>query len=157
MRTGLDSDKIFWSALSNIYGKCGRIEEARRIFYKMVNRDVKWIRLTDTLKRDGFSLFSELMKSGIRRFHLCRGFNACAHHTAENLGKQVHGLQLFKLLFDSCPKPDHITFVGVLSACTHAGLVDKGLEYFHLIKAKHGLTHTADHYACRADLLAQAV
>ncbi|KAM1480044.1 hypothetical protein ACFX2I_027239 [Malus domestica] len=31
------------------------------------------------------------MKSGIRRFHLCRGFNACAHHTAENLGKQVHG------------------------------------------------------------------
>ncbi|KAM2003125.1 hypothetical protein ACFX15_026732 [Malus domestica] len=47
MRTGLDSDKIFWSALSNIYGKCGRIEEARRIFYKMVNRDVKWIPMID--------------------------------------------------------------------------------------------------------------
>ncbi|TXG59496.1 hypothetical protein EZV62_014069 [Acer yangbiense] len=39
-RTGLDSDEVVWSALSDMYGKCGNINEARRIFDKMVDRDV---------------------------------------------------------------------------------------------------------------------
>ncbi|XP_042968942.1 pentatricopeptide repeat-containing protein At4g37170-like [Carya illinoinensis] len=67
-------------------------------------------------------------------------------------------LKFFELLLKSgTHQPDRITtFVGVLSACTHAGLIDKGIEYFHSIKEKHGLTHTADHYACIIDLLARA-
>ncbi|KAK0596358.1 hypothetical protein LWI29_014916 [Acer saccharum] len=65
-------------------------------------------------------------------------------------------LEYFDLLLKSGTQPDHIVFVGVLSACTHAGLVDKGLEYFRSIKEKHGLTHTADHYACIVDLLARS-
>ncbi|TXG59509.1 hypothetical protein EZV62_014082 [Acer yangbiense] len=65
-------------------------------------------------------------------------------------------LEYFDLLLKSGTQPDHIVFVGVLSACTHAGLVDKGLEYFHSVKEKHGLTHTADHYACIVDLLARS-
>jgi pentatricopeptide repeat protein len=60
------------------------------------------------------------------------------------------------LLLKSGTQPDHIIFVGVLFTCTHAGFVDKGIEYFHSIKEKHGLTHTADHYACIIDLLARA-
>ncbi|MDD0245751.1 hypothetical protein PSY47_23600, partial [Shigella flexneri] len=57
-------------------------------------------------------------------------------------GQAEEALQLFESLLKSGTRPDHVTFVGVLSACTHAGLVDKGLEYFHSIKAKHGLKHT---------------
>ncbi|XP_007047157.2 PREDICTED: pentatricopeptide repeat-containing protein At4g37170 [Theobroma cacao] len=71
-------------------------------------------------------------------------------------GQPEEALEYFELLLKSGTKPDHITFVGVLSACTHAGLVDKGLEYFHSIKDRHGLTHTADHYACIIDLLARS-
>ena len=72
-------------------------------------------------------------------------------------GQPNEALQFFELLLKSGTQPDHISFVGVLSACTHAGLVDKVLEYFHSIKAKHGLAYTADHYACIVDLLARAV
>ncbi|KAL6312757.1 hypothetical protein AAG906_020501 [Vitis piasezkii] len=71
-------------------------------------------------------------------------------------GQPDEALQFFELLLKSGTQPDHITFVGVLSACTHAGLVDKGLEYFDSIKEKHGLTHTADHYACLIDLLSRS-
>ncbi|KAM5576392.1 pentatricopeptide repeat-containing protein [Rosa sericea] len=225
MRTGLDSDEVVWSALSDMYGKCGSIEEARCVFDKMVNRDVvTWTAMIgryfeDGKKDEGLALFSELMKSGIRpnEFTFAGVLNACADHATENLGKQVHGymtrigydpfsfaasalvhvyskcgntanankvlkgmpspdlvswtslivgyaqngqaeeaLQLFESLLKSGTRPDHVTFVGVLSACTHAGLVDRGLEYFHSIKAKHGLKHTADHYACIVDLLARA-
>lgn len=71
-------------------------------------------------------------------------------------GQPHKALQLFDLLLKSGNQPDHVTFVGVLSACTHAGLVDRGLEYFHSIKEKHGLTYTADHYACVIDLLGRS-
>ncbi|PSR87999.1 Pentatricopeptide repeat-containing protein [Actinidia chinensis var. chinensis] len=71
-------------------------------------------------------------------------------------GQPYEALQLFELLLKSGMKPDHITFVGVISACTHAGLIDKGLEYFHSIKGKHGLEQTADHYACVVDLLSRS-
>ncbi|PRQ47837.1 putative tetratricopeptide-like helical domain, DYW domain-containing protein [Rosa chinensis] len=224
-RTGLDSDEVVWSALSDMYGKCGSIEEARCVFDKMVNREVvTWTAMIgryfeDGKKDEGLALFSELMKSGIRpnEFTFAGVLNACADHATENLGKQVHGymtrigfdpfsfaasalvhmyskcgntanankvfkgmpspdlvswtslivgyarngqadeaLQLFESLLKSGTRPDHVTFVGVLSACTHAGLVDRGLEYFHSIKVKHGLKHTADHYTCVVDLLARA-
>lgn len=71
-------------------------------------------------------------------------------------GQPHEALKLFESLVVSGTRPDHVTFVGVLSACTHAGLVDKGVEYFHSIREKHGLVLTADHYACVVDLLSRA-
>ncbi|KAJ6421571.1 hypothetical protein OIU84_028863 [Salix udensis] len=48
MRTGLDSDEVVWSALSDMYGKCGSIEEARHIFDMMADRDiVTWTAMID--------------------------------------------------------------------------------------------------------------
>lgn len=71
-------------------------------------------------------------------------------------GQPHEALKLFESLVVSGTRPDHVTFVGVLSACTHAGLVDKGVEYFHSIREKHGLVLTADHYACVVDLLSRS-
>ncbi|XP_010446721.1 PREDICTED: pentatricopeptide repeat-containing protein At4g37170 [Camelina sativa] len=71
-------------------------------------------------------------------------------------GQPDEALKYFDLLLKSGTKPDHVTFVNVLSACTHAGLVEKGLEYFHSITEKHGLSHTSDHYTCLVDLLARS-
>ncbi|CAH8274071.1 unnamed protein product [Arabidopsis lyrata] len=71
-------------------------------------------------------------------------------------GKPDEALKYFDLLLKSGTKPDHVTFVNVLSACTHAGLVEKGLEFFYSITEKHDLTHTSDHYTCLVDLLARS-
>jgi hypothetical protein len=51
------------------------------------------------------------------------------------LGNAMHGcgkeaLNLFQRMQHSMTKLDHITFVGVLSTCCHAGLVDDGRHYF---------------------------
>ncbi|KAF9596845.1 hypothetical protein IFM89_013893 [Coptis chinensis] len=48
-------------------------------------------------------------------------------------------------------QPNHITFVGVLSACSYRGLVEEGYRYFKLIKEP-----TIDHYTCLIDLLGRA-
>ncbi|CAI0628708.1 unnamed protein product [Linum tenue] len=53
-------------------------------------------------------------------------------------------------------KPDHITFVSVLSACNHAGLVEEGKRYFGSMSGIHGLSPTLDHYACMVNLLGRS-
>lgn len=49
-------------------------------------------------------------------------------------------------------RPDSITYVSVLSACSHAGLVDEGRRYFDSMRQDHGITATEDHYLCMIDL-----
>ncbi|KAJ4976691.1 hypothetical protein NE237_001797 [Protea cynaroides] len=67
-----------------------------------------------------------------------------------------HALEVFARMLRYGAKPDEITFVGVLSACSHAGLVDKGLQLFSTINQAYGLEPTAEHYSCLVDLLGRA-
>jgi pentatricopeptide repeat protein len=53
-------------------------------------------------------------------------------------------------------RPDEITFVGVLSACSRAGLIDEGLDFFNSMTKDYSLQPVAEHYACMVDLLGRA-
>uniref|UniRef100_A0ACD5XLH5 Uncharacterized protein n=1 Tax=Avena sativa TaxID=4498 RepID=A0ACD5XLH5_AVESA len=70
-------------------------------------------------------------------------------------GKEV--VEVFEQMRRLNVQPDHTTFLLVLTACSHAGLVDQGLEYFHLMRT-NGLLAGArqEHYACVVDLLGRA-
>jgi pentatricopeptide repeat protein len=52
--------------------------------------------------------------------------------------------------------PNHITFVAVLSACSHAGLVSEGKKYFECMSRDYQITPRLEHYACVVDLLGRA-
>ncbi|KAF5203834.1 Pentatricopeptide repeat-containing protein [Thalictrum thalictroides] len=52
--------------------------------------------------------------------------------------------------------PNDITFIGVLSACNHSGLVEEGRLQFSNMVIKHNLSPTIEHYACMVDLLGRA-
>lgn len=53
-------------------------------------------------------------------------------------------------------KPNSITFVAVLSACRHGGLVAEGRKYFDLMTTELGLEPELEHYGCMVDMLARA-
>ncbi|KAG9137775.1 hypothetical protein Leryth_019398 [Lithospermum erythrorhizon] len=67
-------------------------------------------------------------------------------------GAHSEALSQFHLMLQSDIKPNHITFLAVLQACTHAGLLEKGKEYFDSMKS-YDIEPSLDHYACMADLL----
>eukprot|EP01018_Ginkgo_biloba_P015808 Gb_31706 [translate_table: standard] len=69
-------------------------------------------------------------------------------------GKEA--LQLFEQMQREDKKPNHITFVCVLSACSSIGLVDEGHRFFASISQDHGMALTMEHYACMVDLLSRA-
>lgn len=69
-------------------------------------------------------------------------------------GKLV--LDLFFLMKQSEVKLDHITFVAVLTACSHIGLVEEGCRFFKSMEADFGIIPRMEHYACAIDLLGRA-
>lgn len=71
-----------------------------------------------------------------------------AHH-----GNGEKALEMFERMRLTDAMPNHITFVGVLSACSHAGLIDQGKNYFDFMKSKCCLQPTIEHYTCIVDLL----
>jgi pentatricopeptide repeat protein len=73
-------------------------------------------------------------------------------------GCQQHGcanqvIELFEEMLGEAIKPDYITFVCVLSACSHAGHVEEGFVYFRSMTMVHGMNPGPEHYACMVDLL----
>eukprot|EP01018_Ginkgo_biloba_P030428 Gb_08964 [translate_table: standard] len=77
------------------------------------------------------------------------------------VGYGIHGLGEDALAtFDHMQhvgmKPNNITFTGVLSACSHAGLVDEGWKYFHRMNQDYCIRPSMEHYACMVDLLGRA-
>ncbi|KAG5621077.1 hypothetical protein H5410_006295 [Solanum commersonii] len=53
-------------------------------------------------------------------------------------------------------KPDAATFVALLSACSHAGMVQEGIQIFDAMFAKHGIVPQLEHYACIVDIVGRA-
>eukprot|EP01018_Ginkgo_biloba_P022819 Gb_03626 [translate_table: standard] len=81
--------------------------------------------------------------------------------TSMIVGYAMHGcgkeaLQLFEQMQHSGMQPNHVTFIGVLSACCHAGLVDEGWRYFDQMSLDYQITPTVEHYCCMVDLLGRA-
>ncbi|KAJ7547987.1 hypothetical protein O6H91_08G112500 [Diphasiastrum complanatum] len=77
-----------------------------------------------------------------------------AGYAQEGLGKEA--LTLLEQMLREGTKPDEVTYVNLLSACSHSGLVDEGRHLFDSMCKDHGVTPTMDHYACMVDLLGRA-
>eukprot|EP01018_Ginkgo_biloba_P031698 Gb_03136 [translate_table: standard] len=71
-------------------------------------------------------------------------------------GQGREALQFFEQMKGQGINPNLVTFVSVLSACSHAGLVDEGRHYFESMERDHGISPVLQHYACMVDLLGRA-
>ncbi|XP_031256937.1 pentatricopeptide repeat-containing protein At2g22410, mitochondrial [Pistacia vera] len=71
-------------------------------------------------------------------------------------GNANDAISYFSEMIDVGLMPDEITFLGVLSACCHGGLVDEGRKFFAQMKSKFNLFPQLKHYSCMVDLLGRA-
>ncbi|XP_074289176.1 pentatricopeptide repeat-containing protein At2g27610 [Silene latifolia] len=67
-------------------------------------------------------------------------------------GYAKNALEVFQEMRRKKIKMDGITFIGVISACTHAGLFEEGEKYFNLMVREHNVPPSMEHYACMVDL-----
>ena len=66
------------------------------------------------------------------------------------------GIETFHEMLEHGSKPDHVTFVSLLSACNHGGLVDEGLAYYDSMTNEFGISPGIEHCVCIIDLLGRS-
>ncbi|GFP83968.1 pentatricopeptide repeat-containing protein at5g19020 mitochondrial [Phtheirospermum japonicum] len=114
------------AAIIDMYAKCGSINSAQEAFYQ----------------------FREKTKEVSPWNAIICGL--AMHGHADMSLRIFSDLQARKINLNS------ITFIGVLSACCHAGLVEEGEEYFKSMRTVYGLEPNIKHYGCMVDLLGRA-
>lgn len=121
VRHGFGFDIVANTALLDFYCKWGRMEDARHVFDKMPNKNVKsWNALI---------------------------FGYGSH------GQGEEAVELFEKMLQKRMKPNHVTFLAVLSACSYSGLSERGWEIFESMSRDHKIKPRAMHYACMIELL----
>ncbi|EYU35808.1 hypothetical protein MIMGU_mgv1a021697mg, partial [Erythranthe guttata] len=71
-------------------------------------------------------------------------------------GKANEALELFFEMIQTGMKPNGVTFIGLLNACSHMGLINEGREFFYSITRDYRIVPSIEHYGCMVDLLSRA-
>ncbi|XP_022735366.1 pentatricopeptide repeat-containing protein At2g13600-like [Durio zibethinus] len=98
---------------------------------------------------DAYKSFSSISSPNVAAWTSL--INGYAHH---GFGSQA--ILHFEHMLEKGVVPNATTFVGILSACGHAGLVNEGMRLFSSMEKCYGVVPTLEHYACIVDLLGRA-
>ncbi|XP_015570528.1 pentatricopeptide repeat-containing protein At3g05340 [Ricinus communis] len=71
-------------------------------------------------------------------------------------GDGFRALRLYEEMIQEGAVPTDLTFLSLLHACSHVGLVDKGMKFLKSMTKVYGISPRAEHYACVVDMLGRA-
>ncbi|KAG8381753.1 hypothetical protein BUALT_Bualt05G0005300 [Buddleja alternifolia] len=125
-RENVEAGPELCNALIDMFAKCGDVDKALRLFRDMSER-----------KRTVVSWTSVI-------------FGMALH------GHGLKAVSLFEEMKGSGVGPDDVAFIGLLSACSHSGLVEEGKMYFNSMVNDFGIAPRIEHYGCMVDLLSRA-
>ncbi|GJN33221.1 hypothetical protein PR202_gb21794 [Eleusine coracana subsp. coracana] len=100
------------------------------------------------------------LEIAIEIFRLMKERDIVTYNTLiSSFGKHGHENQAFNL-FDLMKRngiaPDKVTFVALISCCSHAGLIDKGLCFYNSMIRDHNISPDMEHYSCIVDLYSRS-
>ncbi|KAM0947581.1 putative tetratricopeptide-like helical domain superfamily [Dioscorea sansibarensis] len=160
LKEGVAIDKfVLSSALTACANVCA-LEQGRWI-HAYIDRNFKQLdpvlgaSLVDMYAKCGhLDLASEVFKK-IQQHKQVFSWNAMISGFAIH-GQAEQALELFALMQKENVKPNAITFIVVLNACAHTGLVDEGYKHINSMEKDFGITPRTEHYGCMVDLLGRA-
>ncbi|KAF8391692.1 hypothetical protein HHK36_024001 [Tetracentron sinense] len=125
LKLGFQSDLFVENTVVHMYACCGVIDDARRLFEKMPQRDVvTWnIMITQLIKLGeigrAYDLFTQMPERSVRSWTaMIAGYVQC--------GKPKEAIHLFRQMEEAGEKPNEVTIVAVLAACADLGALDLG-------------------------------
>jgi pentatricopeptide repeat protein len=121
------SDIRITNSLIDSYAKCGCIKSASKFFEEISGQRKNLVSWTSLIA--GFAM--------------------------HGMGKEA--LESFERMEEIGMKPNRVTFLSVLNACSHGGLVDDGLNFFNkMVNGTYQVVPDIKHYGCLIDMLARA-
>jgi pentatricopeptide repeat protein len=155
----VEPDKFTVVTLLTCCANIGALDQGEWVHQYAEGRNMKIDAVLGTALIEMYSKCGHVDKS-LQIFGRMQGRDAAAW-TAIICGLATNGqaskaLELFEEMQRSKTKPDGITFIGVLSACCHGGLVDEGRRHFQAMKEVYHIEPRIEHYSCLVNLLGHA-
>ncbi|KAH7570123.1 hypothetical protein JRO89_XS05G0048300 [Xanthoceras sorbifolium] len=159
IKIGFNSNLNVVTALIDMYAKLEDIDSGRRIFDEASEKDViLWNCMIDNLCYLWILTLGQCIVDYVEEEVLALDANL---GTAMVDIYGVHGqarnaVTLFYRMEDEGVRPNEVTFLAVLSACSHGGLVEEGMEILERMVIEYGFSPKIEHYGCLVDLLGRA-
>ncbi|KAI3684397.1 hypothetical protein L6452_33620 [Arctium lappa] len=159
LSSNVEPDKFTFSSIITACARVGALDLAKWIHSLLTERRVEL----------NFILSSALidMYSKCGRIETAKAiFRSVRHNDVSVWNSMINGLAMHGLAMDAVATfsemeadnilPDSITFVGLLTACSHCGLTQQGREYFDLMSRKYLIKPQLEHYGSMVDLFGRA-
>ena len=154
--SGQNPDQFSFSSAFRACARIATVDCGRRIHGIMVKHLATPNVIVSSALVDMYFKCSEVA-DGRRAFEISQDQNIVAW-TALISGYAAHGIaaeaiQLFRRMIDEGCRPNHVTFISILSACSRRGLVKEAWEFFNSMSRDYQLSPREEHYAAMVDLL----
>ncbi|XP_074276050.1 pentatricopeptide repeat-containing protein At2g41080 [Silene latifolia] len=158
-KTGLQPDRITFVSVLSSCSELATLGQGQQIHSEVIKRGDT---LVEGVVSSLISMYSKCgcLEDSIKAFtkrkdeDIVLWTSMIAAYGFHGKGEQV--IELFDQMERQGLKPNEVTFLTLLYACSHCGLKDKGLEFLDLMVSKYGLSPGVEHYTCIVDLLGRS-
>lgn len=156
---GVKPSQTIMVNLLSLCAEAGALDRGRRVHAFIEQQGIERDVLLLTALVNMYAKCGE-MKEAYRVFNgagdrdVCM-WNAMLSGLAMN-GRGNEAIRFFSRMETTGIRPNDISFVGILKACSHGRLVSEGNQFFHRMVHEYGMVPRVEHYGCMVDLLGRA-
>uniref|UniRef100_A0ACD5X8P3 Uncharacterized protein n=1 Tax=Avena sativa TaxID=4498 RepID=A0ACD5X8P3_AVESA len=158
---GVEPNDVTLASTLSAVADSGTLQQGRCIHHYVVSKSIE---LTHNLSAGLIDMYAKCgsVADAVQVFsYVKRKSSSVSPWNAIICSLAIHGhahmsLGLFSQLQSTNIKPNSVTYIGVLNACCHAGLVTEGEHHFESMRREYGIQPTIKHYGCMVDLLGRA-
>ncbi|KAG8379646.1 hypothetical protein BUALT_Bualt07G0110600 [Buddleja alternifolia] len=157
--TNIEPDGFTFSSVITACSRLGALNHGKWVHGLMIEKKIEMNYILSSALIDMYSRCGRI-ETAKRIFYAARRTDISIWNAMIN-GLAMHGLAIDAIsMFSSMEgeniAPDCVTFIGILTACSHCGFVEKGREYFNLMQKGFSIQPQLEHYGAMIDLFARA-
>ncbi|KAL8141841.1 hypothetical protein V2J09_014873 [Rumex salicifolius] len=156
---GIQPTEVTFVILLSACAQLGSLDQGLRVHQYIKQHKTEVNPIMNTALVDMYARCGDISKA-LEIFSYMESKDTFAWNTII-VGMAIHGrgkeaLQLFEEMKQQGFQPNDLTFVALLVACSHSGMVEEGQNILHCMAKNHGLHPKTEHYGCITDLLARS-
>ncbi|KAF3443125.1 hypothetical protein FNV43_RR17046 [Rhamnella rubrinervis] len=159
LNSNVEADEFTFASVITSCGRLGALNYGQRVHHVMMEKNTELNFILSSALIDMYSRCGRIQVA-VEIFDSVQRNNVCVWNAMIN-GLAMHGLAfdaitIFSKMDLENVLPDPITFVSLLMACSHCGLVEQGRNYFDLMTSRYSIQPQLEHYGAMVDLLGRA-
>ncbi|XVE52858.1 hypothetical protein DITRI_Ditri02bG0158100 [Diplodiscus trichospermus] len=160
LHSGIEPNYVTIASILPLCARVANLQHGKEFHCYITRRKVYedclllWNALVDMYARSGKVLSAKRIFDLMRKRDEVTYTSLIAGYGMQGEGQAA--IQLFKEMINLQIKPDHVTMVAVLSACSHCGLVIEGQLWFEKMQSVYGIIPRLEHFSCMVDLYGRA-